>query len=263
MTSNGDSPEQLTLLRDTVRKSRIKEPAGITETLPVARIAVDVSLPHLDRPFDYLVPEDLAAAAQPGARVKVRFAGKDLDGFVLERLESSDHEGKLVRIRKVVSPEQVLKPEIADLCRAVADRYAGVFADVTRLAVPPRHAKVEGEALRCNQPAPPPVSTSRSEWSQYPAGFLDAIARSESPRAIWTAVPGADWPLAFAQAAAVCAASGRGRCCWRRMRVISSGWRRRVRRCSGMRGSSRCRRISGRPLATAPSSRRCGGPRGW
>ncbi|WP_405067377.1 primosomal protein N' [Kribbella sp. NBC_01510] len=210
MTSNGDSPEQLTLLRDTVRKSRTKEPAGITSSLPVARIAVDVSLPHLDRPFDYLVPEDLAAAAQPGARVKVRFAGKDLDGFVLERLESSDHDGKLARIRKVVSPEQVLTPEIADLCRAVADRYAGVFADVTRLAVPPRHAKVEGEPLRCNQPAPPPLSTSRSEWSAYPTGFLDAIARSESPRAIWTAVPGADWALAFAQAAAVCAASGRG-----------------------------------------------------
>lgn len=210
MTSNGDSPEQLTLLRDTVRKSRTKEPAGITSALPIARIAVDVSLPHLDRPFDYLVPDDLADAAQPGARVKVRFAGKDLDGFVLERLESTDHEGKLVRIRKVVSPEQVLTPEIADLCRAVADRYAGVLADVTRLAVPPRHAKVEGEPLRCNQPALPPVSTSRSEWSAYPAGFLDAVARSESPRAIWNAVPGADWALAFAQAAAVCAASGRG-----------------------------------------------------
>ncbi|MEV5965430.1 primosomal protein N' [Kribbella sp. NPDC051952] len=210
MTSNGDSPEQLTLLRDTVRKSRTKEPAGITSALPIARVAVDVSLPHLDRAFDYLVPDDLADAAQPGARVKVRFAGKDLDGFVLERLESTDHEGKLVRIRKVVSPEQVLTPEIADLCRAVADRYAGVFADVTRLAIPPRHAKVEGEALRCNQPAPPPLSTSRSEWSAYPGGFLDAVARSEAPRAIWTAVPGADWALAFAQAAAVCAASGRG-----------------------------------------------------
>ncbi len=210
MTQNGDAPEQLTLLRDTVRKSRTKEPAGITSTLPVARIAVDVSLPHLDRPFDYLVPDDLAAAAQPGARVKVRFAGKDVDGFVLERLESSDHEGKLVRIRKVVSPEQVLTPEIADLCRAVADRYAGVLADVTRLAVPPRHAKVEAEPLRCDQPASPPLSTSRSEWSPYPSGFLDAVARGESPRAIWTAVPGADWALALAQAAAVCAASGRG-----------------------------------------------------
>ncbi|MDX6291713.1 MAG: hypothetical protein QOH50_788, partial [Kribbellaceae bacterium] len=52
MAQNGDAPEQLTLLRQTVRRSRTKEPAGITATLPVARIAVDVSLPHLDRPFD-------------------------------------------------------------------------------------------------------------------------------------------------------------------------------------------------------------------
>ncbi|WBQ08070.1 primosomal protein N' [Kribbella sp. CA-293567] len=212
MASNGDSPEQLTLLRETVRRSRTKTPAGITSELPVARIAVDMPLPHLDRPFDYLVPDDLADAAQPGTRVKVRFAGKDLDGFVLERLESSEHEGKLARIRKVVSPEQVLTPEIADLCRAVADRYAGVFADVTRLAVPPRLAKVEAEALKCTQPVRPAASTSRSEWAPYPqaGGFLDALTRAEAPRAIWTAVPGADWALAFAQAAAVCAASGRG-----------------------------------------------------
>ncbi len=176
----------------------------------MARIAVDVSLPHLDRPFDYLVPDDLAEAAQPGVRVKVRFAGKDLDGFVLERLAESDHDGKLARIRKVVSPEQVLTPEIADLCRAVADRYAGVFPDVTRLAVPPRHAKVEAEPLRCDQPPPPPVSTSRSAWSPYPAGFIEALGRAEAPRAVWTAVPGADWALAFAQAAAVCSAAGRG-----------------------------------------------------
>jgi len=209
---NGDSPEQLTLLRETVRRSRTKEPAGITSELSVARIAVDMSLPHLDRPFDYLVPDDLAATAQPGVRVKVRFAGKDLDGFVLERLESSEHEGKLTRIRKVVSPEQVLTPEVADLCRAVADRYAGVFADVTRLAVPPRHAKVEAEPLRCDQPVRPAASASTSEWSPYPhaEGFLDAVRRAEAPRAIWTAVPGADWALAFAQAAAVAAAAGRG-----------------------------------------------------
>ena len=212
MAQNGDSPEQLTLLRETVRRSRTKEPAGITSSLPVARIAVDISLPHLDRPFDYLVPEDLAVAAQPGARVKVRFAGKDLDGFVQQRLESSDHEGRLARIRKVVSPEQVLTPEIADLCRAVADRYAGVLADVTRLAIPPRHAKVEAEPLRCTQPVRPVASSSVSEWSPYPHAprFLDALRRSEAPRAIWTAVPGADWALAFAQAAAVCASTGRG-----------------------------------------------------
>ena len=31
--------------------------------LPVARVAVDVPLAHLDRPFDYRVPLDLDAAA--------------------------------------------------------------------------------------------------------------------------------------------------------------------------------------------------------
>ena len=178
----------------------------------MARVAVDVSLPHLDRPFDYLVPDDLAEAAQPGARVKVRFAGKDLDGFVLERLAASDHDGKLARIRKVVSPEQVLTPEVAELCRDVADRYAGVLADVTRLAVPPRQAKVEAEALRCTLPPKPVISSSVSEWAPYPQapGFLEALGRAEGPRAIWTAVAGADWALAFAQAAAVCASAGRG-----------------------------------------------------
>ena len=42
---------------------------------PVARIAVDIPLGHLDRPFDYLVPERLSAAASPGCRVRGALAG--------------------------------------------------------------------------------------------------------------------------------------------------------------------------------------------
>ena len=56
-------------------------------TLPVARVAVDVSLAHLDRPFDYRVGAAEDATAVPGARVRVRFAGRLRDGFVLERVE--------------------------------------------------------------------------------------------------------------------------------------------------------------------------------
>src|SRR5258707_9791906 len=62
-------PPRSTLFPYTTLFRSTKAPAGITSALPVARIAVDVSLPHLDRPFDYLVPDDLAEAAQPGARV--------------------------------------------------------------------------------------------------------------------------------------------------------------------------------------------------
>jgi primosomal protein N' (replication factor Y) (superfamily II helicase) len=113
------------------------------ETLPVARVAVDVSLAHLDRPFDYLVPERLSEAAVPGCRVRVRFAGQLVDGYLLSRQAASEHDGKLAFLERVVSPEPVLTAEMAGLARAVADRYAGTLAGVLRLAIPPRHASAE------------------------------------------------------------------------------------------------------------------------
>ncbi|GIG98533.1 primosomal protein N' [Plantactinospora mayteni] len=115
---------------------------------------MDVPLAHLDRPFDYLVPAELAEQARPGTRVRVRFAGQLVDGWLLDRAELSAHDGRLSYLERLVSPEPVLTPEIARLARAVADRYAGNLADVLRLAVPPRHARVERET------APPGPDTS-------------------------------------------------------------------------------------------------------
>ncbi|MBW0275247.1 primosome assembly protein PriA [Nocardia sp. MH4] len=98
---------------------------------------------HLDRDFDYLVPPELDEIAQPGVRVRVRFAGRLVDGYLLERLPHSEHTGKMVKLERVVSPERVLTPEILRLATAVAARYAGTRADVLRLAIPPRHARTE------------------------------------------------------------------------------------------------------------------------
>ncbi len=121
---------------------------AVSERLPIARVAVDISLAHLDRPFDYLVPASLDQTAVPGCRVRVRFAGQLVDGYLLERAETSEHQGKLARLERVTSPEPVLTPEIFNLARAVADRYGGTLADVLRLAIPPRHAAAERDAPR-------------------------------------------------------------------------------------------------------------------
>ncbi|MBB3665777.1 primosomal protein N' (replication factor Y) [Prauserella sediminis] len=112
---------------------------------PIARVAVDVPLPHLDRTFDYQVPAELDARAVAGCRVRVRFAGQLVDGFVVERAATTEHRGRLAFLERVVSSEVVLTPQLAGLCRAIADRYGGTFMDVARLAIPPRHAAVEGE----------------------------------------------------------------------------------------------------------------------
>ncbi|WP_329111208.1 primosomal protein N' [Micromonospora sp. NBC_01699] len=120
---------------------------------------MDVPLAHLDRPFDYLVPSELAETARPGTRVRVRFAGQLVDGWLLERVETSTHDGRLTYLERLVSPERVLSLEIARLARAVADRYAGSLADVLRLAVPRRHARAESQA----GPAPAEATVTPGE----------------------------------------------------------------------------------------------------
>ncbi|WP_245966201.1 hypothetical protein [Sphaerisporangium album] len=202
--------------------------------LPVARVLVDTPLAHLDRPFDYLVPEAMADDAVPGCRVRVRFAGKLVDGFVLERTASTEHEGRLTPLERVVSPEPVLTPQIAALCRAVADRYAGTMSDVVRLAIPPRHAKVEAE-----RPDPGDVVAGSSGgvdageaatsaigepdvlpglWGEYPAGaaFVAALAEGKAARAVWSALPGIreggvpTWPEGIALAVLAAVRGGKG-----------------------------------------------------
>jgi len=203
----------------TTRKAKSdRQPA---DGLPVARVCVDVPLPHLDRLFDYQVSAEQDSAAQPGVRVRVRFAGQLVDGWLIERAEESEHSGKLTWLERVVSPEPVLRPEIAALARAVADRYAGSLIDVLRLAVPPRQAAVEKESPSTGGAAAGESGAGGDgavgpwlsyEWARYQAGtaFVHALAEGRDPRAVWSALPGEQWPARFAEAIAATVQSGRG-----------------------------------------------------
>ena len=170
-----------------------------------------LSVPHLDREFDYLVSAEQSDDAQPGVRVRVRFHGRLVDAFVLERRSDTDHVGKLGWLDRVVSAEPVLTPDVRRLADAVAARYAGTRADVLRLAVPPRHANVEKQTAPELAPlAVKPVDTAA--WSAYGRGeqFLAALGDGRAARAVWQALPGEQWADRLAEAAAVTVNSGRG-----------------------------------------------------
>lgn len=180
---------------------------------PIARVMVDVPLAHLDRPFDYAIPASLSDAVQAGSRVRVRFAGQLVDAFVLARAERTDHVGALAFVQRAVG-EPVLDEATIQLCRAVADRWAGSFVDVVRLAVPPRHAGAERAAPLGAPPDPvaPADPAEPGAWARYRHGpaFIDALRAARPARAAWAALPGEDWPAAFAQLAAETLAVGRG-----------------------------------------------------
>ncbi|MFI6987218.1 primosomal protein N' [Nonomuraea wenchangensis] len=242
MTDSDDALLPLDAVRPAASSKDTKGAVVPAPERPVARVAVDSPLPHLDRPFDYLVPAALHETAEPGVRVRVRFAGKLVDGFLLERVDESDHEGRLMPLERVVSPERVLTPEIAGLARAVADRYAGTLTDVLRLAIPPRHAKAEAETPKPDRSTGTEPSDGtdvqdeeagsvrdgegaegagdaggvrgeESAWDAYPMGpsFLDALRHGRAPRAVWSALPGAlGWARPMAEAVRATLDGGRG-----------------------------------------------------
>lgn len=204
---------------------------------PVAKVLIESSLPHLDRPFDYSVPAELDGTALRGVRVKVRFSGQELSGYVLERVESSDAGHALTPLLKVVSAVPVLTPALLELASSVAARYAGTISDVLRTAIPPRVARLEkqflsgeslldGESVLDGESLPdrpdglagtPGSSASQAQaaWASYTNGapYMQHLAGGGSPRAVLTAAQGfgpAAWPALVASAVAAVRSSGRG-----------------------------------------------------
>lgn len=229
---------QLSLLHGFTPPATAVGKARPASALPIARVLLDSPLPHLDRPFDYLVPDDLDADAVPGARVKVRFGAQELPGFITERVAEADTTARLMPLGKVVSPQPVLTPQILRLAEAVAARYAGTVHDVLRVAIPPRAARVDkeftpdarkavsGDADTADTPGNPqgeapaadpdgPEGAGVNPLARYPHGprFLTHLAAGHNPRAVLASLGGygpRDWPAEIAEAVRSTLISGRG-----------------------------------------------------
>ncbi|WP_231123767.1 primosomal protein N' family DNA-binding protein [Nocardioides sambongensis] len=212
------------LVRDRAAEGRAKAArtrarnlaeAEIVERDPVVGVLLDLAPAHLDREFDYAVPAAMSDGVAPGVRVKVRFAGQDVDGFVVRRGDSTRHDGALAPVRRLVSAEPVLTESVRDLCDRVAARYAGTSADVRRLAIPPRHAGVEKEP----SPPEPPLrsdqgcsSRGRRTRPRTPSGAMSPRAKrragcgrlrpGRTGPPCWPPPPRTRWPPAGAASCA-------------------------------------------------------------
>lgn len=182
---------------------------------PVARVVPLLGLPQLDRFYDYQVPEGLSAAAQPGVRIRVRFAGRKVDALIIERLSDTDHSGELAWIDRVISELVVYPPATARLVDSLALRYAGTRSDIIRAAIPPRHAAAEKAALAATTTWEELGEVSEpdlSDWMAYAHGqsFVDAVLGGAPARAAWQMLPGRDWLQALSALIVKTALTGGG-----------------------------------------------------
>lgn len=103
----------------------------------IANVIVDVSTAAIDRPFDYLVPEEWQAFIQPGVRVHVPFGPRKVQGFVIGLHETSDVESaKLKSIVSVIDVEPVLTSELLELAKWLKDDTLCFYNDALQVMIP-------------------------------------------------------------------------------------------------------------------------------
>ncbi|TCD54907.1 hypothetical protein EJ419_00490 [Alloscardovia theropitheci] len=114
--------------------------------LPIARVVLDVQTAHLGQFFDYIVPQKFSEIAQPGTLIRARFGNRRCTGVIWERVQSSNApQSALKSIEKVLSPHTHISAHMRADIEAIATFFGGSRANIVRLAVPPRVAKVEQE----------------------------------------------------------------------------------------------------------------------
>ncbi|GAA4507069.1 primosomal protein N' family DNA-binding protein [Brevibacterium yomogidense] len=228
---------QPSLLGDDDGGLRLRGGLAPAPALPVARVLLETAVPHLARTFDYGVTQQQDAEAVVGVRVRVRFSGRLVSGFLLERVDGTDVVGPLAPLERVVSALPVADEGVMELVHAVAERWAGTLPDVLRLAVPPRHAAGERSALAAleraqEEPPPEPDPQEFPAPDDAPlalAAYVEALtdwltedstdskgsadAPPQGPRAAAALTPGGEpgtgWITAGLHAAAVVIAAGR------------------------------------------------------
>ncbi len=104
----------------------------------VAKIAVDQTVYHFDKPFDYSVPSDLAGQVRPGCRVLVPFGSgnRKRQGMVLALETAEVPPEKIKPVSAVLDREPLLTEEMLKLAQWVRDTTFCTLYDAVRLMLP-------------------------------------------------------------------------------------------------------------------------------
>ncbi|MBW3659752.1 MAG: hypothetical protein KY457_14020 [Actinobacteria bacterium] len=172
----------------------------------IARVLVEVEPYHLDRVFDYVVPDDLAGDVRAGSRVEVVFGGRKRRGVVTELAATSEvAPAKLQPVKRVLGPYAWMRPEDLELARWAGERFAAPVADVVRHALPNRTVDVErraeaagwfppGAATRPRSDPEPSAAVLAAGWEVYGerGSVLLAAVRRGGGSYYWRPLPGED-----------------------------------------------------------------------
>ena len=104
----------------------------------IVKIAVNAAPYSIDKPYDYLVPEDLLDTVLPGVRVRVPFGkgNRETEGIVLARNDAGEKRPGLKAVKAVLDETPVLDSDGIALALWMRQRYFCTLFEAVKTILP-------------------------------------------------------------------------------------------------------------------------------
>ena len=102
----------------------------------IAKVLVEINNINVDKTFDYIVPFEYIENIKIGMRVKVPFASRELEGFVLDLVNSTDDNYELKEIISIVDTEPILNNELLHLGKFMSKKYFSTLISCYQTMLP-------------------------------------------------------------------------------------------------------------------------------
>lgn len=102
----------------------------------IAKVLVEINNTNVDKAFDYIVPSELSKKIKVGMRVKVPFASRQLEGFVLELTTEENSNYELKNIDSIVDEEPILNNELLHLGKFMSNKYFSTLISCYQTMLP-------------------------------------------------------------------------------------------------------------------------------
>lgn len=102
----------------------------------IAKVLVEINNINVDKTFDYIVPFEYIENIKIGMRVKVPFASRELEGFVLDLVNSTDNNYELKEIISIVDTEPILNNELLHLGQFMSKKYFSTLISCYQTMLP-------------------------------------------------------------------------------------------------------------------------------
>lgn len=102
----------------------------------IAKVLVEINNINVDKTFDYIVPFEYIEKIKIGMRVKVPFASRELEGFVLDLVNSTDNNYELKEIISIVDEKPILNNELLHLGQFMSKKYFSTLISCYQTMLP-------------------------------------------------------------------------------------------------------------------------------